>query len=178
MSISPFWEITSLVFLGIDKVLFFFSFVQHEILLVESEESSYRFCVINLRFWLLINNVKKGEEVNNFFFVEIIIAWMMWSLILHAFVVSLRRMMSWRWWTWTRTGMRLFILFLGTGTIAEMNHFIIIWNLSLNLISTYRDRDFPFDLSEAWLALLFLSLLEALLPLRFESRVRERDFSE
>jgi hypothetical protein len=45
-------------------------------------------------------------------------------------------------------------------------------------LQTHRERDFPFDLSDALLALLSLFLFDALLPLRFESRLRERDFSE
>lgn len=45
-------------------------------------------------------------------------------------------------------------------------------------MSTHRDLDFPFDLSDATLALLFLSRFDVLLPLRLESRVRDRDFSE
>lgn len=43
--------------------------------------------------------------------------------------------------------------------------------------ATHRDLDFPLDLSDATLALLSratLSLTDALLPLRFESRVRDR----
>lgn len=45
-------------------------------------------------------------------------------------------------------------------------------------IKTHRERDFPLDFSDALLALRSLFLLEALLPLRAVSRLRERDFSE
>lgn len=56
-----------------------------------------------------------------------------------------------------------------------MNYFI-----NINTIS-YRDLDLPLSsdpLRSPLLSLLFLSLFDPLLPLRFESRLRERDFSE
>lgn len=49
--------------------------------------------------------------------------------------------------------------------------------MTKNASKTYRDLDFPFDLSDATLALRSLgalSLFDPLLTLRFESRVRER----
>lgn len=43
------------------------------------------------------------------------LCWMMWSLVLHALVVSLGRVISWRCWTWAR----LVVLFFWARTITE-----------------------------------------------------------
>lgn len=61
-----------------------------------------------------------------------------------------------------------------------MKNNIIDLSKLMNNLKTYRDRDLPFDFSDALLALLLRSRFEALLPLRLESRsrLRDLDFSE
>lgn len=70
--------------------------------------------------------------------------------------------------------------FLSSERERSLNIYMLFFILRRNNYETHRDRDLPFDFSEALLALLFLSRLEALLPLRLESRsrLRDLDFSE
>lgn len=135
-----------------------------------------RLFVIVLKFKWLIRGIKLfcGESV----VAALADEWLR-SLVLHAFVVSLRRVIGGRGGARSGAAAGLVVLVLRAGTIAETKQIAERSNDDSGVwlaVSTHRDRDFSFDFSEVRLALLSLFLFEALLPLR--SRLRERDFSE